>query len=83
MNKNFEKEELSRKDREILRKRTVLEAQIANLRTEFESVEEELNKVYMEEELKKEIQERNRREMTKIRRGLDGADEASDNSKQQ
>ncbi|MFD2162842.1 circadian clock protein KaiC [Paradesertivirga mongoliensis] len=73
---------LSRKDREILRKKTVLEAQIANLRTEFESVEEELNKVYMEEELKKEILERNRQEMTKIRRGADGANEASDNSKQ-
>jgi len=44
-----------RKDREISRKRKVLEAKIASLQTEFESVEEELNKVYLEEELKKEI----------------------------
>lgn len=68
---------LSRKDREILRKRKVLEAKIANLQTEFESVEEELNKVYMEEELKKEILERNRKEMTRIRRGMDDSDESS------
>src|SRR6185437_12469069 len=40
---------MSMKDREVLRKRKVLEAQIANLKTEFESVEEELNKVYIEE----------------------------------
>ena len=70
---------LSRKDREILRKRKVLEAQIANLKTEFESVEEELNKVYMEEELKKEIIEKNRKEMTKIRRGM-GSDNRSSES---
>jgi circadian clock protein KaiC len=69
---------LSRKDREILRKKRVLEAQIANLKTEFESVEEELNRVYMEEELKKEIAERNRKEMTKIRRGADGIEESGD-----
>nr|GFD58233.1 hypothetical protein [Tanacetum cinerariifolium] len=34
--------EIARKDRELERKRRVLEATIANLRTEFESVEEEL-----------------------------------------
>lgn len=62
---------LSRKDREVLRKKAVLEAQIANLRTEFESVEEELNKVYHEEQLKKDIIERNRKEITRIRRGAD------------
>ena len=51
--------------------------QIANLQTEFESVEEELNKVYMEEELKKEILARNRNDMTNIRRGDDGDDAPS------
>lgn len=65
---------LSRKDREIVRKRKVLESKIASLQTEFESVEEELNKVYLEEQLKKEILERNRQEMTKIRRGIEGTD---------
>lgn len=62
---------VSRKDREILRKRRMLESQIANLRTEFESVEEELNKVYMEEELKKNIQEKNRNDLAKRRLGDD------------
>jgi len=42
---------MGRKDREILRKRKVLEAKISSLQTEFESVEEELNKTYQEEEL--------------------------------
>jgi circadian clock protein KaiC len=59
---------LSRKDREIIRKRKVLEAAISSLQTEFESVEEELNKVYLEEELKNEIMEKNRREVTALRR---------------
>ncbi|GGH02663.1 circadian clock protein KaiC [Mucilaginibacter phyllosphaerae] len=58
-----------RKDREILRKRQVLEAKIASLNSEFESVEEELNKVYLEEELKKQILEKNRAEVTRMRRG--------------
>ena len=39
---------LSLKDREILRKRKVLEAKIASLQTEFESAEDELNKIYVE-----------------------------------
>ena len=54
---------VSRKDREISRKRKVLETKIAGLQTEFESIEEELNKVYLEEELKSQIQEKNRLEM--------------------
>lgn len=41
--------EIARKDRELERKRRVLEATIANLRTEFESVEEELRQVNDEE----------------------------------
>jgi circadian clock protein KaiC len=60
---------LTRKDREILRKRTMLEAKIANLKTEFESAEEELNKVYIEEDIKKAVMEQNRKQMTEIRRG--------------
>jgi circadian clock protein KaiC len=57
------------KDREIIRKRKVLESKIASLHTEFESVEEELNKVYQEELLKKQILEKSREEMTKLRKG--------------
>jgi len=60
---------VSMKDREINRKKKVLEAQIASLQTEFESAEEELNKIYIEEELLKRETEQNRAEMTKKRRG--------------
>jgi circadian clock protein KaiC len=59
---------MSRKDREILRKRSVLEGQIASLRTEFESVEEELNKIYQEEELIKQIADKTREEITQRRK---------------
>ncbi|TGE28636.1 circadian clock protein KaiC [Hymenobacter metallicola] len=42
-------QELERKDRELERRRRVLEATIGNLRTEFESVEEELRQINHEE----------------------------------
>jgi circadian clock protein KaiC len=62
---------ISLKDRELDRKRKVLEAKVASLQTEFESAEEELNKMYVEEELIKKISEENRTEMTRRRRGDD------------
>jgi len=43
------------RDREIMRKRKVLEAKISNLQMEFESAEEELNKIHQQEELVKNI----------------------------
>ena len=58
---------LNRKDLEIQRKRKVLEAKIASLQEEFESVQDELNKSYIEEDLKKEIMEKNRRELIQNR----------------
>jgi circadian clock protein KaiC len=60
----------TRKDREVSRKRKLLEAKIAGLHTEFESVEEELNKVYLEEELRTRIQEETRLEMIEKRKGI-------------
>ena len=52
-NKELEKQnELDRNDRELTRKRKILEATIANLRTEFESIEEELNNINKEEKLR-------------------------------
>jgi circadian clock protein KaiC len=54
---------VSRKDIEIQRKRKVLEAQISSLREEFESMQDQLNKSYIEEELKKEIMEKNRSQL--------------------
>jgi len=62
------------KDREIDRKRKVLEAKIASLYTEFESAEEELNKIYVEEELIKQVTTSNRHEILKKRSGDQTAD---------
>jgi circadian clock protein KaiC len=58
---------LSRKDREIERKRLVLESKIAGLKEEFESIQDELNKTFIEDELRKEILEKNREQMTRNR----------------
>ncbi len=65
---------VNRKDRELERKRKVLEAKIDSLRTEFESTEEELNKVYVEEEIKKDVMAQTREKITDIRRGNKSAD---------
>ncbi|WP_094571773.1 circadian clock protein KaiC [Mucilaginibacter xinganensis] len=56
------------KDREVLRKKKVLEAKIASLQSEFESAEEELNKIYIEEELVKKVTESNRQQILQRRR---------------
>jgi circadian clock protein KaiC len=61
---------VSRKDKEIIRKRKMLESKISNLQAEFESVEEELNKIYIEEDLKQEILKKNREDITTMREGL-------------
>jgi len=63
------KNALTMKDRELYRKRQVLESRIAGLRSEFESVEDELNKIYTEEELVKKVTDENRLEILKKRRG--------------
>jgi circadian clock protein KaiC len=58
---------VSRKDREIMRKRAVLEARITSLKEEFESVQDELNNSFVEEQLKKDIMAKNRQEISKKR----------------
>jgi circadian clock protein KaiC len=63
---------LSRKDREIERKRLVLESRIASLKEEFESIQEELNKSYIEEELKKEVMEKNKKQIIEKRLNTSG-----------
>ncbi|WP_285055215.1 circadian clock protein KaiC [Pedobacter ginsengisoli] len=60
---------ISRKDRELTRKRRLLEARIESLKTEFESTEEELNKVYIEEDIKRGIAQETRQFMTEFREG--------------
>ena len=49
------KNELESKDREIVRKRKVLEANIEALRTEFESAAEELSRLKKNEELREKV----------------------------
>lgn len=68
---------VSSKDREINRKRKVLEAKISNLQMEFESAEDELNKIYQEEELVKQVTANTRQEMTNMRRGRADANDKS------
>lgn len=63
---------LSLKDRELVRKRRVLESKIENLRTEFESAEEELNKIYEEESIKKRAISENRNKMITKRNSPSG-----------
>jgi circadian clock protein KaiC len=66
---------VGRKDRELLRKRKVLESKIDSLKTEFESTEEELNKVSIEEEIKKEVERQTRKRIIEIRRGNPSSNE--------
>lgn len=58
---------VSRKDREIKRKRNILEAKIGSLKEEFESVQDELNRTYIEDDLRKEIMEKNRKQLIEKR----------------
>lgn len=57
----------TRNDREIGRRKIVLEAKIASLQQEFESLKDELNKTGQEEELKKKIAAKNRDQLTEKR----------------
>ncbi len=50
----------NRKDVEIDRKRKVLNSKITSLQEEFESLKDDLNKVYLEDELKRSVIEENR-----------------------
>ena len=58
---------LGKKDLEIERKRKVLEARITSLKEEFETVQDELNKSFVEEQIKKEVIEKNRLQMIQSR----------------
>jgi circadian clock protein KaiC len=70
---------VSSKDRELMRKRKMLEAKISNLRMEFESTEEELNKMYQQEELIKQVSSKTREEITNRRRGEYGGEKGENN----
>ncbi len=57
----------TRKNKEIERKRAVLQAKISSLQEEFESIKDELNRSFVEEELRKEVANKNRDALTKSR----------------
>ncbi len=57
-----------RKDKEIERKRKELELKIISLNSEYESIKDELQNDYVEQELKTEVLESNRNELTQWRK---------------
>ena len=62
------KQGLDLKQRELERKRRILDAQIAAMRTEFESEEDNLEKTISEEKLSEKVTEQDRVEMGKLRK---------------
>lgn len=67
-NKVLMASEAIKKDREIERKSQILESKIAALRSEFDSVKDDLNKMNTDENLKKEMIEKNRKDMMRLRK---------------
>lgn len=61
------KNALNLKDKQIESKKLILDSKIAKLQSEFELAKEELNRIFIEEELRKEIIEKNRNEMISMR----------------
>ena len=68
------RQEINRKQRELLRKRKALEAQIAVLRTEFETVEEEADLIAAQDQEREDLLALDRAEMARRRGGNDRAD---------
>jgi circadian clock protein KaiC len=66
-NEALRERELERKNKEIERKKTIVDEKILSLRSEFELAKDELTRIYAEGELKKEILEKNRKEMMRLR----------------
>jgi circadian clock protein KaiC len=58
---------VTQKNRELERRRRVLEGKIDSLKEEFESVQDELNRTFVEDELRMEIIGRNRKELSQKR----------------
>ncbi|MGN6195129.1 MAG: circadian clock protein KaiC [Ginsengibacter sp.] len=61
------KNALIQKNRQVENKKLILDAKIAQLTSEFELAKEELNRIYQEDELRKEATEKNRSEMIRKR----------------
>lgn len=63
----LQKNAFNRKNKEIENKKLMLESKIAALNSEFELVKDELNRVYVESQLRQEVTEKNISEMTRMR----------------
>ncbi|MEO6905228.1 MAG: circadian clock protein KaiC [Ginsengibacter sp.] len=61
------KNALDLKNKKINSKKSILDAKVAKLITEFELAKDELNRLYVEEELRKEVAEKNRSQLVRIR----------------
>jgi circadian clock protein KaiC len=72
------KNTLSRKEKEIERRTKELAAKITSLTSEFESVKEELESKFVEQKLKAEVLENNRKKMTRLRGGALNGRQAND-----
>ena len=55
------------KNKQIESRKTILDAKVAKLNSEFELVKDELNRIYIEEELRNEVAEKNRKQLMKMR----------------
>ncbi len=60
-------QEIERKQREVEHKRELMEAQIAEIKSKFESEEKELERTIQQEKLKEEILKKDRQEMAVMR----------------
>lgn len=60
-------DELKRKNKEIEAKRRIVEEKILSLRSEFELAKDELNRIYTEAQLRKEINEKNMEKLIRLR----------------
>lgn len=59
--------DLHQKNKQIESKKVILDAQVAKLKSEFELAKDELNRAYLEDEFRKEVQEKNRMKMIRMR----------------
>ncbi|MEN6294074.1 MAG: circadian clock protein KaiC, partial [Methanobacterium sp.] len=61
-------QEIEQRKREIERKRKVMDAQIAEIKSKFEAEEEEFERIITQDKLKEEIIEKDRQEMARMRK---------------
>ena len=61
-------QEIEQKKREVERKRKMMEAQIAEIKSKFEAEEEELERVITQDKIKEDVIEKDRQDMARMRK---------------